>query len=155
LPTTLRCSTRWGSSYATFTYSLVVLVWTDRGGSGTVPLFSTMLMTILLIVSMMAFAKLIQNLSNLQIHNVLQFDGARGRAVIRTMFVPIADSTNGERQDAVDAASDLGPATQTLTYSGEPRVIARLDIGAIVRLAQAANAVLVLECGVGESLRRI
>ena len=46
-------------------------------------------------------------------------------------------------EDAVDAASDLGPVTQTLTYSGEPRVIARLDIGALVRLAQTANAVVV------------
>ena len=62
-----------GIFFATFTYSLVVLMWTDRGGSGTVPQLSTMLVTILLIVSMMAFAKLIQNLNNLQIHNVLQY----------------------------------------------------------------------------------
>jgi uncharacterized membrane protein len=111
-----------------------------------------MIVTVLLIISMIAFAKLIQNLSNLQIHNVLQFTGARGRAVIRNMFVPIADSAKGTQQDAADAASDLGPVTQTLTYSGEPRVIARLDIGALVRLAQTTNAVLVLDCGVGETL---
>jgi uncharacterized membrane protein len=141
-----------GIFFATFTYSLVVLMWTDRGGSGTVPQFSTTLVTTLLIVSMIAFAKLIQNLNKLQIHNVLQFTGARGRAVIRTMFVPIANSANGEQRAAVDAASDLGPVTQTITYSGEPRVIARLDIGAMVRLAQSANAVMVLECGVGETL---
>jgi uncharacterized membrane protein len=141
-----------GIFFATFTYSLVVLMWTDRAGSGTVPQISTMLVTVLLIVSMIAFAKLIQNLNNLQIHNVLQFTGARGRAVIRTMFVPIADPANGAQQDAVDAASELGPVTQTLTYSGEPRVIARLDIGALVRLAQTTNAVLVLDCGVGETL---
>jgi len=107
-----------GIFFATFTYSLVVLMWTDRAGSGTVPQISTMLVTVLLIVSMIAFAKLIQNLNNLQIHNVLQFTGARGRAVIRTMFVPIADPANGAQQDAVDAASELGPVTQTLTYSG-------------------------------------
>ena len=141
-----------GIFFATFTYSLVVLMWTDRAGSGTVPLISTQLVTVLLIISMIAFAKLIQNLSNLQIHNVLQFTGARGRAVIRTMFVPIADSATGAQQDAVDAASDLGPVTQTLTYFGEPRVIARLDIGALVRLAQTTDAVLVLDCGVGETL---
>jgi uncharacterized membrane protein len=141
-----------GIFFATFTYSLVVLMWTDRAGSGTVPQISTMLVTVLLIISMVAFAKLIQNLNKLQIHNVLQFTGARGRAVIRTMFVRIAESGNGERRAVVDVASDLGPVTQTLTYSGEPRVIARLDIAAMVHLAQATNAVLVLDCGVGETL---
>jgi hypothetical protein len=77
--------------------------------------------------------------------------GARGRAVIRTMFARIADTANSEQRDTADAASDLGPITQTLTYSGEPRVIARLDMGAMVRLAQTTNAVLVLDCGVGET----
>jgi uncharacterized membrane protein len=141
-----------GIFFATFTYSLVVLMWADRAGSGTVPQISTMLVTVLLIISMVAFAKLIQNLNKLQIHNVLQFTGARGRAVIRTMFVRIAESGNGERRAVVDVASDLGPVTQTLTYSGEPRVIARLDIAAMVHLAKATNAVLVLDCGVGETL---
>ena len=46
----------------------------------------------------------------------------------------------GDEQDAASAA-DLGPVTQTLAYSGEPRVIARFDIDALVRLAQSANAV--------------
>ncbi len=35
--------------------------------------------------------------------------------------------------------ADLGPVTQTLIYSGEPRVIARFDISALVRLAQSAE----------------
>ena len=45
-----------GIFFATFTYSLAALAWTDRGGSGEVPLFSTMLVNVLLIVSMLAFA---------------------------------------------------------------------------------------------------
>ena len=81
-----------GIFFASFAYSLVALIWTDHDGSGTVPLFSTLLVMTLLIVSMIAFARLVQNLNNLQIHNVLQVIGARGRAVIRTMFVRIADA---------------------------------------------------------------
>src|SRR5271166_6807336 len=79
-----------GIFFATFTYSLVALMWTDRDGSGSVPLFSTMLVIVLLIVSMLAFARLIQSLNDLQIHNVLQVIGEHGRTVIRTMFPRIA-----------------------------------------------------------------
>ena len=75
-----------GIFFATFTYSLAALNWTDRGGSGAVPLFSTLLVGILLIVSMLAFSRLVQSLSDLQIHNVLRAIGARGRTVIRGMF---------------------------------------------------------------------
>jgi uncharacterized membrane protein len=140
-----------GIFFATFAYSLAALIWTDRGGSGTVPFFSTMLVTVLLIASMLAFARLIQSLNDLQIHNVLQVIGARGRAVIHAMFPHIADFGIGD-QDATAAAPNLGTPTQTLTYSGEPRVIARFDINALVRLAQRADAVVVIECGVGETV---
>jgi uncharacterized membrane protein len=68
-----------GVFFATFTYSLAALIWTDRDGSGTVPFFSTLLVTALLIVSMLAFARLIRSLNTLQIHNVLAVIGARGR----------------------------------------------------------------------------
>ena len=64
-----------GIFFATFIYALVALIWTDRGGSGTVPLFSYLLVAILLIVSMLAFARLIQSVNDLQIHNVLQVIG--------------------------------------------------------------------------------
>jgi uncharacterized membrane protein len=59
-----------GIFFATFAYSLAALVWTDRGGSGTVPLFSTILVIALLIISMLAFVRLIQSINNLQIHIV-------------------------------------------------------------------------------------
>ena len=50
-----------GIFFATFTYSLAAVNWTDRGGSGAVPLFSTLLVGILLIVSMLAFSRLVQS----------------------------------------------------------------------------------------------
>jgi uncharacterized membrane protein len=137
-----------GVFFATFTYALAALIWTDRGGSGTVPLFSTLLVAILLVVSMLAFARLIQSLNDLQIHNVLQVVGKRGRAVIRTMFPPIA--ANAATPPALP--QDLGPVTQTLIHSGEPGVVARFDTDALVRLARRVNGVIAIECGVGETL---
>ena len=141
-----------GIFFATFTYSLVALMWTDRDGSGTVPLLSTMLVILLLIISMLAFVRLIRSLNDLQIQNVLQVIGSRGRMVIRAMFPRIAGSGDAEMVAETNIPSDLGPITQTLAYSGEPRVIARFDIDALVRLAQSVDAVVVIECGVGETL---
>ena len=139
-----------GIFFATFSYSLAGLMWTDRSGSGMVPLFSTLLVILFVIIGMLAFAKLIQSLSDLQIHNVLRSIGTRGRSVISGMFLHI-DSTATE-QESLATTTDLGPATQTLIYSGEPQAIARFDIGALVRLAQSADAVVAIECGVGETL---
>lgn len=139
-----------GVFFATFTYSLVALIWTDRGGSGTVPLFSALLVGLLLIISMLAFARLVQSLNNLQIQNVLRATGGQGRSVIRAMF-PIM--TNGaDVATETDLRTDLGPPSQVLRYSGEPRVIARLQLPALIRLAQSADAVVAVECGVGESV---
>jgi uncharacterized membrane protein len=141
-----------GIFFATFTYSLAALIWTDRGGSGTVPLFSTLVVGVLLIVSMLAFSRLIQSLNDLQIHNVLQVVGARGRTVIRAMFPCIAGGAGERRSEVIKSAQEMGAPTQTLTYSGDPRVIARYDIDGLVRLAQSANALIAIECGVGETL---
>ena len=71
---------------ATFFYAIVTLAWIDRGGDGAVPLFSVLLVTVLLILSMMVFAKLVQRLNDIQITNVLHFIGQQGREVIRAMF---------------------------------------------------------------------
>src|SRR5271166_4756537 len=54
---------------ATFGYSLAALAWTNHGESGTVPLFSTIAVVVLLIVSLLAFARLVQKLTDLQITN--------------------------------------------------------------------------------------
>jgi uncharacterized membrane protein len=140
-----------GIFFATFTYSLVALTWTDRAGSGTVPLFSTLLVTALLVISLLAFARLIQSISTLQIHNVLRIIGEHGRTVIRSMFPAIA--TPGDSDQAMTpTVAAMGRPMQTLIYSGQPYVIARFDIGALVRLAQSADAVIAIECGVGETV---
>src|SRR5439155_317704 len=57
---------------ATFLYALSTLAWVDREGSGTVPLFSNIVVLILLVASMLLFSMLVQRLNDLQITNVLQ-----------------------------------------------------------------------------------
>src|SRR6516164_2144620 len=75
-----------GAFSATFMYALFSLAWIDRGQSGAVPLFSTLLVAVMLIVSMLLFARLVQRLSDLQITSVLQLIGDKGREVIRDTF---------------------------------------------------------------------
>jgi uncharacterized membrane protein len=67
------------------------------------------------------------------------------------MFPLIADNTKA-RGEEIDAPLNLGPPTQTLTHSGEPRAITRFDLDALVRIAQAADAVVAIECGVGDTV---
>ena len=57
-------------------------------------------MEILLIASMIAFARLIQSLEGLQIHNVLRRIGGKGRETIRAMF-PLIGDTGPEADDTV------------------------------------------------------
>src|SRR5262245_25389818 len=78
-----------GAFAATFIYALFTLAWIDREGSGTVPLFSTLLVAIMLVVGMLLFSRLVQRLTDLQVTSVLQLIGDRGRKVIRGMFVRV------------------------------------------------------------------
>ena len=62
-----------GSFIATFVYSLITLAWVDRAGSGTVPFFSSVIVAVMLVISMVLFARLVQRLGDLQITNVLHY----------------------------------------------------------------------------------
>jgi uncharacterized membrane protein len=139
---------------ATFIYALFALAWVDRGGSGTVPLFSCLLVGILLIVSMLLFSQLVQKLSDLQITRVLQMVGDRGRAVIESTFNHIeyepTDKTKTPSKSLYTA--QLGAITQTVRYSGEPRTIAKFDVQALVSQARQAKGVIVMTCAVGDTL---
>ena len=78
---------------ATFVYALFTLAWVDRGGSAKVPLFSSLLVGIMIIVSMLMFARLMQRLGDLQIGNVLHLVGDQGRAVIGEMYRRLDDKS--------------------------------------------------------------
>src|SRR5271157_3619878 len=99
---------------ATFVYALFPLAWVDRDGSAKVPLFSSLLVGIMIILSMLMFARLMQRLGDLQIGNVLHLVGDQGRAVIGNMYRPLHDTSASE--GAIEATADharLGRATQT------------------------------------------
>ena len=139
---------------STFFYAIATLAWIDREGDGMVPLFSTLLVTVLLILSMVVFAKLVQRLSDIQITNVLHFVGQQGREVIRAMF-PRLDTVGDTASESWQTAAELArqrPVKQTLRHSGEPWTVARFHIDALVWQAQAADAVIVMECAVGDTL---
>ncbi len=141
-----------GAFAATFIYALCTLAWVNRGGDGWVPLFSGFFVAILLISSMLLFARLVQRVSGLQITSVLQVIGDKGRAVIQE----ILDDAGQKRYAAQgndDKVADrvrLGPVIQTLIHSGRPQALAKLDIDRLVRLAQRANGVIELRCAVGD-----
>lgn len=143
-----------GVFIATFIYSLATLAWVDRVGSGKVPVFSGGLVALLLVLSMLLFARMVQRLSDLQITNVLKIIGDRGRAVIRDMFERLDESPELQRQAMLNLVGGqrLGPVTQSLRYSGAPRAVAEFDVPRLVRLARQAGAVIVMASAVGDTI---
>ncbi len=138
---------------ATFVYALFTLAWVDRGGSAKVPLISSLLVGIMIIVSMLMFARLMQRLGDLQIGNVLHLVGDQGRALIGAMFRRLDDASAALRApDGAAGCTGLARATQTVKYSGKPRAIARLDVSALVANARQGGGTIVMACAVGDTL---
>jgi uncharacterized membrane protein len=149
-----------GVFVATFMYSLSTLVWIDRAGSGNVPLFSSILVIVMIILSTMLFARLVQSINNLQITNVLQIIGDRGRSVIRDLF-PRLTKAASDQTAASDVSADtkhtggkgrLGPVTQTLSYTGVPKAVASINMSSLVKQATSVNAVIVMANAVGDTV---
>ena len=142
-----------GAFTATFIYALFTLAWVDRGASGKVPLLSMLLVGIMIIVSMLAFSKLMQRLGDLQIGNVLQLVGDQGRGVIADMFRRLDAATAAPRaSEAIAGRTPLGPLTQTVKYFGKPRTVARFDVDSLVAAARQARGTIVMACAVGDTL---
>ena len=142
-----------GAFSATFIFALATLAWVDRGGNGMVPPFSSAIVGVLIVVSMLMFSRLMQRLSDLQISNVLHLIGDEGRAVVADMF---GRSGYSPAEPALEPPPDLharlGPATQTLKYCGQPRTITELDVNALVGLARQAGGTIVMAAAVGDTL---
>ena len=143
-----------GVFIATFTYSLCALLHVDRNGSGVVPLISGVAVAGLLLLSMLLFSAMMKGLLNLQITYVLHAIGDKGREVIRETFKRLDEKakTQTQRGQGTRNFSELGPVVQTLRYFAAPRTIAKFDIDDLVRQAQQAGAVIVMACGVGDTL---
>jgi uncharacterized membrane protein len=103
---------------------------------------------------MLLFSALMKGLSDLQITYVLHVIGDKGREVVREMFQRLdeEEGSQSKRARVTGNVSELGPAVQTLRYFAAPRTITSLDIGDLVRQAQKAAAVIVMVCGVGDTL---
>jgi uncharacterized membrane protein len=103
---------------------------------------------------MLLFSALMKGLVDLQITNVLRMIGDSGREVVHEMFQPLDQNVPFQFRGGQATGDDpkLAPAVQTLTYFGAPRTIASFDIDSLVRQAQQAGAVIVMACGVGDTL---
>ena len=143
-----------GVFIATFTYSLCALLHVDRNGSGVAPLISGIAVAGLLLLSMLLFSAMMKGLLNLQITYVLHAIGDTGRDVIRETFKRLDERARNQLQRGQETCniSELGPVVQTLRYFAAPRTIAKFDIDDLVRQAQQAGAVIVMACGVGDTL---
>lgn len=144
-----------GIFIATFIISLWSLAWTDVSGTGTVPMISVYLVAVLVIVSALLFAKLIDRLNDLQINNVLHSIGDGGRDVIQTMFRPLNGQAPPPATVPVSTSARQIPSpapSQILKYRGPPRTITRFDVGALVEQAQGAQGIIVMSCAVGDTL---
>ncbi len=141
-----------GVFIATFFYSLAELMWVDREGAGNVPLISGFAVVGLLFVSMLLFARLVKNLIDLQIATVLNEIGNKGRETLRDMFRRIDAKGDYQLIPKREDKRKFGPPIQALKYFGGPLVIAKFDIRELVSLARKANAVIVLNYGVGDTL---
>jgi uncharacterized membrane protein len=140
-----------GVFVATFIYSLITLLWVDRGASGKVPLLSALIVALLCVLSMFFFSLMIQRLKDLQIANVLEMVGGKGRGVIEQMFPRLGTIVAPVIEiEAVDF--EPGPITQSLSYRGPPVTVTHFDIAGLVAEAQDADALIEMLCAVGDTV---
>ena len=136
----------------TFVFAFFTLAWVDRNGSGKVPGYSTLIVGILLMVSMFLFVRMVQRVIDLQIAPVLRSIGDTGREVIEACYRPLEPKQGAEPDLKCIEESQLGALCRTVTYTGYPRIVTRLEINALVREARASGAVIAMACGVGDTL---
>ena len=130
---------------ATFLYAIAAIAWVDRGGMTGVPFCTAWLAIVLLLASVAMFIALIERISLLQIHRMLAFTADQGRRVIEQTYPPI--------QSAVATSEPLTrPLAQTLYHLGRPQTVQAVDAPALLALAAAADATLVLQASVGDTL---
>ena len=140
---------------ATFLFAIAAIGWTDREGNGKVPLFSVLLVQVLLILSMIVFARLVSRLNDLQIGERAPSHRSK-RSRRHCGDVPAAGYAGGRKAAIVEHRSRAGPRSarsrRRCTTRASRETVARFDIDALVQQARAADAVIVMECAVGDAL---
>jgi uncharacterized membrane protein len=129
----------------TFIYALVALAWVDRSHSGRVPLLSAVVVVTWLLASIAMFIALIQRVALLQVGRMLAFTGDQGRRVIAALYT----GARPRPQDVVDEIDTVAP-THTVVHHGRPLTVQAIDVHALVRLAQAADARIDVAVAVGD-----
>jgi uncharacterized membrane protein len=137
---------------ATFIFSIITLGWVDREGSHFVPEFSLAIVVMLLIASMLVFARLVRGVSDLQITNTLHKIGDHGRIVLRETFRRLEAKSSLPAKTAPDRDLRNRRITQVVRYTGAPRSIAEFDEKMLVELARRFDALIEIECAVGDTL---
>src|SRR5262245_26868722 len=115
---------------ATFLYALAALAWVDRSGSGRVPVVGIGVVVLLLVASIAMFISLIQRVTMLQVNRMLIFTGDQGRGVIEQLYPPFDQPATPS-----SAEIDQSPFVQTLFHHGNPLIVQRVDIPALMRIA--------------------
>jgi uncharacterized membrane protein len=136
----------------TFIFAFFALGWIDRNGTGKVPGYSIVLVGIMLAASMFLFVMMIQRVVDLQIAPVLRSVGDKGREVIEACYRPLEPEQNATPELKRIEGSQLGAPCRTVTYTGHPRMVTRLEVDALVSEARAGGAVIAMACGVGDTL---
>jgi uncharacterized membrane protein len=139
---------------ATFLFAIVALGWVDRNGSGQVPFFSTWVVILLLIASVLVLARLVQRLMFLQVTEVLYFISQKGAQVVGATYPPLAGigPTRSDHDQSPKLPLAVPLVTQTVTYTGAPLAIAAYDMPALVSLAKQVGGVIILSYAVGDTV---
>ena len=143
-----------GLFFATFVYALGVLLFVDRNQGGKVPVLSTQLVAVLLVLSMIVLSALTARIALLRITYILQYVGDKGRAVIVRTFPRLHDPAVdefGQLRNVTDRMRSA-PPLQTLVYDGAPQAIVNFRIEYCVGLARQSDATIVMTCAVGDTV---
>ena len=134
---------------ATFLYALVALAWVNRAKTGGVPWLTTINVFLLVMISVVTMARLVQRISLLKITNVLAYAESMGRNAAEKIYAPIGSGV-GSRESNRDV--DLPPVWSTVAYEGEPKVVQSFDLTALVREATDNRIVIEILAGVGDTV---
>ena len=134
---------------ATFVYALFALAAVGRNEDydlGSTVAFSLML----LLASVLLFLLLLYStLRQMNLSYVLSLIGDRGRDVIQAFYgLPGEQAAPPEGRDLDGPVSESG----RYVYEGPPLVLAAVDFARLVKLATEAEATIVIEVGVGDSI---
>jgi uncharacterized membrane protein len=132
---------------ATFLYALAALAWVDRSGSGRVPFVGVAVVAILLIASIVMLISLIQRVSALQVTRMLIFTGNQGRRIIEHLYPPLDTPATPGSEEITQP-----PCLQTVFHNGNPLVIQKVDIPALIRIATEASCVIHMAAAVGDAV---